>query len=341
MRAVRLHGTGDVRLHEEPDTRPGEGESLVRVHAVGLCGSDLHWFADGGIGDARIADPVVPGHEFFGTALTGAYAGRRVVVDPAISCLECEYCFRGDHNLCERIIFAGHGTRDGGMQDLISWPDRSLTPLPDSIDDTQAVALEPLGVAIHAVDLSHLKPGMRIGVVGAGPIGLFILQLARNANAAEVVVVEPREHRRRLATRLGADVAVAPGDVQDHASRCDLVFEVNGNPDAVAEAITLARAGSRVVLVGIPDEDQTTFSASQARRKGLTLVCVRRMKEVYERAIALVERGHVDAAAVVSDVFPLEQAEAAFRSGVAREGHKVVVKLSDSDAPGSRPLQVR
>ncbi len=339
MRTVRLHGTGDVRVHEEPDTVPGEGESLVRVHAVGLCGSDLHWFADGGIGENRIEDPVVPGHEFFGTALTGAHAGRRVVVDPAIPCLTCEYCFRGDHNLCERIVFAGHGTRDGGMQDLLSWPDRCLTPLPDSIDDTEAVALEPLGVAIHAVDLAHLKPGMRIGVVGIGPIGAFVLQLARNANAASVLAVEPLAHRRELAERLGADVAVAPEELAEHATSCDLVFEVNGNPDAVAAAVTLARPGARVVLVGIPDEDQTTFSASQARRKGLTLVCVRRMKEVYERAIALVERGHVDAASVVSDVFELEEADAAFRSGVAREGHKVVVHLSDSATPGARPLR--
>lgn len=330
MRAVRLHGTGDVRLHEEPDTTAGEGESLVRIHAVGLCGSDLHWFVDGGIGDSRITDPVVPGHEFFGTALTGRYAGQRVVVDPAISCMHCEYCHRGDHNLCENIIFAGHGTRDGGMQDLLSWPDRSMTPLPDTISDTAAVVLEPLGVAIHAFDLSHIKPGMRVGVVGAGPIGLFILQLARNANAAGLVVVEPLAHRRELAARLGADVVLAPEDVQQQTTSCDLVFEVNGNPDAVTEAITLAKPGARVVLVGIPDEDQTTFSASAARRKGLTMVCVRRMKEVYDRAIALVERGHVDAESVVSDVHAPEQAEEAFRSGAERRGHKVVVRFSAS-----------
>lgn len=330
MRAVRLHGKGDVRLHEEPDTVAADGESLVRIHAVGLCGSDLHWYLEGGIGDARVEQPVVPGHEFFGTALSGAYAGQRVVVDPAIPCLRCEYCLRGDHNLCDHLLFAGHSTRDGGMQDLLSWPDRALTPLPDTVDDTQAVVLEPLGVAIHAFDLSHARPGMVIGVVGAGPIGQFVAQLARNANAARVMVVEPRQHRRDLAARLGADVVVGPDDLAELDTTCDLVFEVNGNPAAVAAAVTLAKPGARVVLIGIPDEDQTTFSASQARRKGLTLVCVRRMKEVYGRAIALVERGLIDAAVVVSDVFAPEDVATAFATGATRDGQKVVLRFSES-----------
>lgn len=328
MKAVRLHGQGDVRVHEEPDTVAGEGESLVRIHGVGLCGSDLHWYVDGHIGDSHLERPVVPGHEFFGTALTGRYAGQRVVVDPAIPCYHCEFCHRGDHNLCSDLVFAGHGSRDGGMQELLSWPDSSLTPLPDDITDTEAVILEPLGVAIHAFDLAHIKPGMRVGVVGAGPIGLLLLQLARNANASGLVVVEPLAHRRELATRLGADVVLDVDDLAGESGRCELVFEVNGNPDAVAEAITLAKPGARVVLVGIPDEDTTTFVASQARRKGLTLVCVRRMKEVYDRAIALVQRKHIDAASLVSQVFTTDEVDQAFKSGAARDGHKVVVQLA-------------
>lgn len=330
MRAVRLHGQGDVRLHEEPDTIAAEGESLVRIHAVGLCGSDLHWYGEGGIGDSQITHPVVPGHEFYGTALIGAYAGQRVVVDPAIPCYHCEYCLRGDHNLCSNLIFAGHGTRDGGMQDLLSWPDTSLTPLPATISDTEAVVLEPLGVAIHAFDLSHIKPGMKVGVVGIGPIGAFILQLARNANAAGIVAVEPLAHRRELAETLGADLVIEPGQVDGESDTCDLVFEVNGNPAAVAESITLAKPGARIVLVGIPDEDETTFAASKARRKAITFVCVRRMKEVYGRAIALMERDYIDGESLVSHVFAPEDVDQAFKTGAARDGHKVVVKFSDS-----------
>lgn len=331
MRAVRLHGKDDVRLHDEPDTVASDGESLVRIHAVGICGSDLHWYVAGHIGDSHLERPVVPGHELFGTALTGAYAGRRVVIDPAISCHACEYCLRGDHNLCEKIIFAGHGRRDGGMQDLLSWPDQAMTPLPDSLSNADAVILEPLGVAVHAFDLAHAKPGMRIGVVGCGPIGLLLLQLSSNANAAQVTAVEPLAHRRDKARELRADVVLAPEQTAEQAGTCDLVFEVNGNPAAVAEAIQLAKPGARVVLVGIPDEDQTTFVASHARRKGLTLVCVRRMKEVYDRAIALVERGHIDAETLVSHVFAPEDVDQAFKTGAARDGHKVVVEFSASE----------
>lgn len=330
MRAVRLHGKDDVRLHDEPETVAADGDSLVKIHAVGICGSDLHWYVDGHIGDSHLERPVVPGHEFFGTALTGAYAGQRVVIDPAISCHHCEYCLRGDHNLCERIIFAGHGARDGGMQDLLSWPDQAMTPLPDSLSDHEAVILEPLGVAVHAFDLAHAKPGTTIGVVGCGPIGLLLLQLARNASSAGVIAVEPLAHRRDKATELGADVVVAPDQAGEHHNTCDLVFEVNGNPAAVAEAVGLAKPGARVVLVGIPDEDQTTFVASHARRKGLTLVCVRRMKQVYDRAIALVARGHIDAQSLVSHVFGPEEVDQAFKAGASRDGHKVVVEFSRS-----------
>ncbi len=330
MRAVRLHGKDDVRLHDEPDTVAAEGESLIKIHAVGLCGSDLHWYVDGHIGDAHLERPVVPGHEFFGTALSGRYAGQRVVVDPAISCHHCEFCLRGDHNLCENIVFAGHGSRDGGMQELLSWPDEALTPLPESLSDNEAVILEPLGVALHAFDLSHIKAGMTVGVVGCGPIGLFILQLARNANAVGVIAVEPLEHRRALATDLQADVVVTPDQVDQHKNSCDLVFDVNGNPDAVAEAVSLAKPGARVVLVGIPDADQTIFSASQARRKALTLVCVRRMKDVYSRAIALVERDYIDGESLVSNVFGPDEVDQAFKAGAARDGHKIVVQFSSS-----------
>lgn len=167
--------------------------------------------------------------------------------------------------------------------------------------------------------------------MGCGPIGLLLLQLSRNANAAQVTAVEPLAHRRDKARELRADVVLAPEETAEHSGSCDLVFEVNGNPAAVAEAIELAKPGARVVLVGIPDEDQTTFVASHARRKGLTLVCVRRMKEVYDRAIALVERGHVDAETLVSHVFAPEDVDQAFKTGAARDGHKIVVEFSKSD----------
>jgi len=332
MRAIRLHGQGDVRVHDEPEPVPAEGEALVAVSAVGLCGSDLHWYTEGHIGDAHLERPIVPGHEFFGVARTGKYAGQRVIVEPSIACNHCQYCHRGDHNLCENGIFAGHGSRDGGMQEVIAWPERCLTPIPDEVSDDDAVTLEPLGVALHAFDLSHIKAGWTIGVVGCGPIGLLLLQLVRNANAVGLIAVEPREHRRAKAAELGARTVLAPEEVGSYGNTCDLVFDVSGSAEAVAEALTLAKPGARIVLVGIPDDDTTTFRASVARRKAITFVEVRRMKEVYDRAIPLLATGLVNGATLVSHAFGPDRADDAFRAAAAREGHKVVIKMQPGAA---------
>lgn len=160
MIAARLHGIGDLRIATEPG--PGEappGWSLLAVTSVGICGSDLHWFTDGGIGENRIEHPVVPGHEFAAVAVTGPHAGRRVAVDPAIACRSCEMCRNGYHNLCPAVQFAGHGTLDGALREHLLWPDHLLHPLPDQVSDDGGALLEPLGVAIHAVGVSHLRPG--------------------------------------------------------------------------------------------------------------------------------------------------------------------------------------
>lgn len=323
MRAARLHAASDVRVASEEAPAAAEGRTLVRVGAVGLCGSDLHWFLDGGIGDARIDEPAIPGHEIGGVALDGPYAGRVVAVDPAIPCFHCERCHEGWTNLCPEVKFAGHGDTDGGMAEIISWPTERLVPLPEGLDAEDAAVLEPLGVAVHAWDLGHVRLGDRVAIVGAGPIGLFLVQLARHSLAARVTVVEPLAHRREAALAQGADAAVAPDELQ--ASDADVVFEVCGNPDPVHEAMTLARRGGRVVLVGIPDEDVTTFPASLARRKGLTIAVVRRMPEVYERAVGLAARGVVDLKAVVSHRFGLDAAQEGFEFAATRGGLKVLI----------------
>jgi L-iditol 2-dehydrogenase len=169
MKVVRLHAAGDVRPHEEPMPQPGPGESLVRVTAVGICGSDLHWFAEGAIGDAGFAQPLVLGHEFAGVTEDG----RRVAVDPAIPCGRCELCQAGHPNLCENQRFAGYSDTDGGLREYLAWPNRCLVPLPDALSDADGAMLEPLGIAVHAVDLAKIKPGMTVGVFGCGPIGCW------------------------------------------------------------------------------------------------------------------------------------------------------------------------
>ena len=315
MKVARLHGVGDVRLSDEPAPTPGPGETLVRVTAVGLCGSDLHWYEQGGIGDARLDRPLVVGHEFAGVT----ERGQLVAVDPAVPCNHCDQCQAGHPNLCRDLRFAGHGADDGGLRECMAWPARCLVPLPASFNAAAGALLEPLGVAIHAVDLGHVRAGAPVGIFGCGPIGLLVLQVARAAGAADILVTEPLAHRLDAARAWGAQEWTPGREV-------DVAFECAGAAEALDDAIAAVRPGGRVVLVGIPDDDRTAFTASIARRKGLTLALSRRMKHTYPRAIRLVETGQVDVDSLVTHRFPLEQAPAAFALAQRREGLKVVVE---------------
>jgi Threonine dehydrogenase and related Zn-dependent dehydrogenases len=328
MKSLRLHAPGDLRLHEEPLPVAGLGERLLAVRAVGICGSDLHWFDEAGIGDARLEKPLVLGHEF--TAQTED--GIRVAVDPSIPCGVCEFCLEGNPNFCANLIFAGHGEQDGALRERLAWPKRCLFPLPDGISDSDGVMLEPLGIAIHSVDLAHLRVGMSVGVFGCGPIGLLILQLARLAGANQVVATDILPHRVEAALALGADkasVVEAGIGIREGAMPAghgfDVVFEVAGENAAVEMAVAATRPGGKVILVGIPSDDRTSFTASLARRKGLTLKLVRRMKFTYPRAIQLVESGKVDVHSLVTHTFPLERAAEAFAVAARREGLKVII----------------
>ncbi|HEX9333357.1 MAG TPA: alcohol dehydrogenase catalytic domain-containing protein [Anaerolineales bacterium] len=331
MKSVRLHGTGDLQIHDESVPIPTEGEKLIRVRAVGVCGSDLHWFSEGGIGDAQLKHPLVLGHEFAGVT----EAGERVAIDPAIPCEYCEWCENGHPNLCANLKFAGHSIQDGALREFMAWPQKCLHQLPESISDADGAMLEPLGVAIHAVDLGKIKAGMRVGVFGCGPIGLLIIQLVKLSGATQIIVTDKLIHRVEAAKRFGAGQAFLVEDqhgleemraaVKERG--VDVAFEVAGQPEAVDDAFAAVLSGGKVILVGIPDDDKTSFSASTARRKGLTIKLVRRMKHTYPRAIDLVSKGLVDVRSLVTHRFPLDQAVEAFRAAARREGLKVIIEM--------------
>ena len=332
MKTLRLHAAGDLRLHDEPVPAPAEGEALLRVTVVGVCGSDLQWFSQSGIGDARLEQPLVLGHEF---AAVREKDDQRVAVDPAIPCGECELCRCGHPNLCPQVRFAGHGRLDGALRERMTWPALLLYPLPDTLTEADGAMLEPLGVALHAVDLSHLRLGMRVGVFGCGPIGLLIIQLACLSGATQIIATDPLPHRLEAAQFCGAtqvlqaDNGLEAPEVWETTARCgvDAAFEVAGENAAVETAVHAAKPGGEVVLVGIPSDNRTSFSAATARRKGLTLRLCRRMKHTYPRAIALVEQGRLDVRSLVTHRFSLEQAQQAFEVAARREGLKVIIEI--------------
>lgn len=320
-RALFLHGAFDARVAPFNLREGRPGEVLIDVAAVGLCGSDLHYYKDGGIGSATISQPFVPGHEFGGwlcEALPelGLDRGSLVAVDPNKACGHCEYCERGHPNLCPKVEFIGAPPFDGAMTSRIWVPASQVVPLPAGFTPLEAAMLEPLGVAIHAVDLAKPRLLETVALLGAGPIGLLILQVLKAAGAGTIIAVDPQEHRRAMASRLGADhVGAGVEDIKawTDGAGAPLVVEATNAPDGFRDAVLSAKIGGRVVLVGIPDGDLYTLPAAEARRRALKIKFARRMGEVYPRAITLVAAGKVDVASMVTHEVGLEEGPEAFR----------------------------
>jgi L-iditol 2-dehydrogenase len=325
---ARLHGAGDVRVSDESPRRPAPGEARLHVTAVGLCGSDLHWFEDGAIGEARLDHPLVLGHEFAGRLDDGTL----VAGDPCIPCGSCGPCRAGREHLCVATRFAGHSTTDGALRSELWWPAHLLRPVPESVGEDAAALLEPLGVALHAVDLADVPRGTSAAVIGCGPIGLLTIQVLRLTGVEPILATDPLPHRMAAAVALGARDATAMGvaasvDRPGGWDGVDVAFEAAGTDQAVAAALATARPGGTVVLAGIPGSDLTTFRASTARRKELTLQASRRMRAAdLDRAIALAADGRVELAGLITHRFPLEAAPAAFAALAGREGIKVLVE---------------
>jgi L-iditol 2-dehydrogenase len=336
MLAARLHGPSDLRVEQVP--RPGSpepGKVLLRVRATGLCGSDLHSYHDARIGDTRVEAPLILGHEFSGVVeAVGAASedgnfetlapGTRVAVDPAQPCGRCESCEHGHPNLCRRLHFCGNYPDGGSLCEWIHMPARSCFPVPDALDDIEAALLEPLGVALHAADLARVRIADSAAVVGAGPIGLLILQLLKLEGADPVFVSDKLSWRLKAAEKYGGvaihcDQEKAADRIQKETRGrgVDVAVEAAWADRSVQDAVEAARLGGRLVLVGIPSDDRLGLKHSTARRKGLTIFMSRRMKHVYARAIRLATERRVDLQGLVSHKFPLARADEAFRLNAA------------------------
>jgi len=322
MKTVRLYGARDLRVTTLPDPVPGHDELLLRVREVGICGSDLHYYRQDGAAPLDPADPMVLGHEFSaeiaddrGEAL-GLPPGRLVAVDPARLCGRCEWCLSGDPNLCPDQRFAGTPGTHGALAEYYVAPPESIIRIPPEFDATTAALLEPLGVAIHALDLAHLRPVDSVAVLGAGPIGLLTAQVARASGAGKVFVVEPMRHRLDAARRLEVDGAADHPDAVlgwTNGRGVDVVFEATNAPSGAEAAAQVARIGGRIIMIGIPEGDAITFKSSALlRRKGLTMKFQRRMGHVYPRAIELVRSARVRLGPLVSHRFPLARTPEAF-----------------------------
>ncbi len=328
MRAAILNGIRSVMVTDIPPPQPRNDEVCIRVAAVGVCGSDLHSYLEGGTNGPQSIRPIVLGHEFAGVVTSdiadrvGLAAGTIVAIDPARPCGVCEWCERGETNLCPDVRFLGYPPNNGAMAEYVAVPPEALHALPAGMDAATGVLLETLGVALHALDLAKVRLGETVVVLGCGPVGLLLVQLAKVAGAGRVLAVDPVAHRHALALRMGGDEGFASFTAVAAATKgrgADLVLEATDSDVGFDEATRCARIGGRLVMVGIPNGNRYTIAASEARRRGLSAKFSRRMPEIYPRAIALTASGRVDLTPLASHSFKLEETARAFAMQAARE----------------------
>lgn len=317
MKAARLHGVKDIRVEAAPDPTPQADQILLATRAVTVCGSDLHYYLEGAIGSDRPNEPHILGHEFAAEVIEDGPLpkGTLVAVDPNRACGTCEWCVEGHPNLCPNVQFSGVPPYHGALAEYVVARPEEVVSVPESFTPSDAAMLEPLGVALHALDLAHLRPLDSVGVVGCGPIGLLILQVAGVSGAGLRIAVDPVAERRELALALGAEHAFASVDEAKDAlgSRgMDVVVEATDAQRGPEDAAHLTRIGGKLVLVGIPEGNRFSMDAALVRRKGLTIKMARRMGHVYPRAIELVQRQLVTFEPLVTHRFGLDDAAKAF-----------------------------
>ncbi len=326
MRAAVLEGVRNVVMRDvqEPVLRK-DNDVLLSVDAVGMCGSDIHYYTTGRIGSQVVQYPFVVGHEFGGTvlavgrAVTRVKPGDRVAVDPAMPCFACDQCRAGRFHTCRHMPFLGcPGQASGCLCERIAMPETSCFIVPAGFSAEDAALIEPLSIGCYAVKLAGLARDSRILLQGCGPIGLSILLAARQAGVARVTVSEPLDYRRAAALRLGAGAAVAPDALSAHLAEheplgVDFVFECCGKQEAMDQALPLLKPGGTLVLVGIPAVDRVSFSIDLLRRKEIRIQNVRRQNECVDAAIDLLEK-HPAARAMITHRFEAERTAEAFET---------------------------
>ncbi|GHF76852.1 L-iditol 2-dehydrogenase [Amycolatopsis bartoniae] len=325
-KAVLLHGARDLRAGRVPRGEAGPGQVRVAVRGVGLCGSDLHYFADGRNGTNVVRAPTVLGHEGFGVitetgpGVPGDRLGERVAIEPAAPCLRCAACLSGRYNVCPNHTCLGSPPTHGLLRESALVPAQFAHPLPDSVPDEVASLIEPLAVATWALDRGAPVAGRRVLVTGAGPIGLLVLQAARAHGAAEVVVTDLSPERLRAAAALGATTGEGPFDV---------AFDCSGAPPAIRSAASALAPGGTLVLVGVPGEPEPAFPLQLVQRYEFDIRgCFRYGPGAFATAIAWAADGRVDLAALVTSRFSLDETAAALEAALTdRSQLKVVIDL--------------
>jgi L-iditol 2-dehydrogenase len=297
----------------------------VRIRAVGVCGSDLHWYQDGRMGDFPAAFPQVLGHEpagevvAVGKGVEDFAVGDRVVMEPSLTCGHCEFCLTGHHNHCVKTIFMGGPQAPGMLRDYVTLPAGNCTHFSDDLSYATATLAEPLAVMMHMLELVEIRVGDTVAVTGAGPIGMLCAAIAKAAGASRVFIADRLAYRLKLAAAMGADVAIdttAQSLVETvvDATRgrgVDLVMEASGCAEMTNAAIRMARMGGTVMQIGIFSELYPKFDIHTAMLKELDVKTLKRSNHRALEALRLLATGKIPTS-LITHSLPFAETSRAF-----------------------------
>jgi L-iditol 2-dehydrogenase len=355
MKAAYFTARGKIEVLDvlEPDLQQ-PGDVLLQIDRVGICGSDIHYYLEGRIGDQVLEYPATLGHECSGTVLqTGSAVqkvktGDRVAIDPAFPCGTCDQCLISREHTCRHLRFMGSpGQAPGGMAERYVAPASCCTAIPPSLSLDEAMLAEPLSIGRHAVRISRLAACMRIAVLGAGPIGLSVLLCAKATAPCTAYVTDLLDQRLAVARTCGADEVWNPRHCdlaaiihQSQPQGLDLVFECSGDPTCIEQGQSLLRPGGGLMIVGIPEADAVSFNPHRMRRFELYFQSVRRQNGCVSPVLDLIAQRRIDPAPLLTHRFPLSEVTAAFelvagyRDGVI----KAVIDMSSYGGLTAPPL---
>ena len=345
MKVAVMLGVGKMGVEERDIPKTKDNEVLVKLEYVGICGSDLHYYETGAIGDYVVEPPFVLGHEPGGTIVEVGKnvkhlkVGDRVALEPGKTCGHCEFCRTGRYNLCPDVVFFATPPVDGVFQEYVAHEADLCFKLPDNVSTLEGALIEPLAVGFHAAIQGDAHLGQKAVVMGAGCIGLVSMMALKARGVSEVYVVDIMEKRLEKAVELGATGVIngAKEDVLEKVKEltggagADLVIETAGTEITTRQAIHMAKKGSNIVLVGYSKSGEMTLPMSLVLDKELTFKTVFRYRHIYPMAIDAVAAGKVNLKGIVTDVFGLDEAQKAMDYSVNNKADivKAVIRIGE------------
>lgn len=319
-RRFLLDSSHHFTLVEDEMPAFADNEVVVRVVANGICGSDLHFFHEGRLGNFHVTVPYTPGHECSGivmetgSTVKGLKVHDRVVIEPGIPCGVCGHCKAGRYNLCENVVFLSAPPINGTFCDFIAVRSDMVYRIPDALSFEHAALAEPAAVAVHAVNRARYANGATAVILGSGPIGLLTLQAFKAAGGGKAICVDLLDERLETARRLGADETINPAKYKGALENLgDVVFETSGNSKTTAILFGLAQSGGKAIQVGWPEKNQVGMNIADFLDKELDYIGVNRYANAFPSAIQMIAEGKIRADEMITQTFPYKSTAEAFQ----------------------------